>query len=197
MRIVGGFARGRRLRAPASGTRPTSERAREALFNRLATLLDLDGLRVLDLFAGSGAVGLEALSRGAAHVSFVESDARAVEILRANVRLVTAGADRPGGTPGDGPGAATVHRRPVETFLSGPPPPVPFDFVFADPPYVRPDDTVAALLAQVAAPPWCVPGGILVVERSARGVAPDWPASVEALASKRYGEGVLWYGRTR
>lgn len=188
MRIVGGRARGRRLRVPPLGTRPTSERAREALFDRLATLLDLAGSRVLDLFAGSGAVGLEALSRGAVEVCFVESDARAVDVLRANLKVVAAGSDD---------AVASVRRHSVEAVLAGTPPVTPFDLVFADPPYALADTALSALLAVVATPAWCVAGGIVVVERPARGAAPRWPAGVQALASKRYGQGVLWYGRIR
>ena len=89
MRIVAGLAKGRRLATVPSGTRPTSDRAREALFSSLAALIDLDGARVLDLFAGTGAVGLEALSRGAAEAVFVESDRAAVETLRRNVETVS------------------------------------------------------------------------------------------------------------
>ncbi|HEX8866406.1 MAG TPA: RsmD family RNA methyltransferase, partial [Lentzea sp.] len=83
-RIVAGSAGGRRLKVPPKGTRPTSERVREALFSSLESMVDLDGMRVLDLYAGSGALGFEALSRGAAHATFVESDRRAAEVLKAN-----------------------------------------------------------------------------------------------------------------
>ena len=192
MRIVGGSARGRRLRAPPGGTRPTSERAREALFNRLATLLDLDGSRVLDLYAGSGAVGLEALSRGAAYVCFVESDRRAADVLDANIAAVSAG---PPPASRSGPVETSVRRAAVETFLAGPPPGGPFDLIFADPPYALAAEAVTGLVASVATPEWCVSGGVVVVERPARGAAVTWPGGVQELASKRYGEGVLWYGR--
>ena len=183
-RIVGGTARGRRLAVPARGTRPTSDRAREALFNSLAGLVDLSGSRVLDLFAGSGAIGLEALSRGAAAATFVDSDRAACAVIEHNVEAV--------GLPG-----ATVHRRPAGPFLVGSTPDEPFDLVFADPPYAFGEAALAALLASLVAAPWVVPGGVIVVERSARGAEPAWPEAIESVKQKRYGEGLLWYGRRR
>jgi 16S rRNA (guanine966-N2)-methyltransferase len=182
LRIVGGAAKGRRLAAPDRGTRPTSERAREALFNSLAALLDVEGARVLDLYAGSGAVGLEALSRGAAAVTLVESDRAAAAVIDRNMQAV--------GLPG-----AVLVRRPVAGFLGGAPD--PYDLVFADPPYAVDDVTLADVLAQVTDRGWLHPHGVLVVERSARGGAPRWPDVIEAIKEKRYGEGALWYGRPR
>ena len=183
-RIVGGVAKGRRLGVPARGTRPTSDRAREALFNSLAGLLDVDGARVLDLFAGSGAVGLEALSRGAASVTFVESDRGACEVLRHNIETV--------GLPG-----ADLHRRPAATYLVAGGADEPFDLVFADPPYALGEPQLAALLGMLAEPGWLASGAVIVVERSARGPEPQWPDTIESIKQKRYGEGVLWYGRRR
>ena len=183
-RIVGGAAKGRRLAVPARGTRPTSDRAREALFNSLASLVDLDGARVLDLFAGSGAVGLEGLSRGAAAVTFVESDRGAVEVLRRNVANV--------GLPG-----AVVVRSAAASYLVASGADEPYDLVFADPPYGLVEDALTVLLRTVADPRWLRPGGIVVVERSARGVGPSWPDTIEPVKDRRYGEGVLWYGRSR
>lgn len=181
-RIVGGAAKGRRLAVPPAGTRPTSERAREALFNSLRTLVDLDGARVLDLFAGSGAVGLEALSRGAAAVTFVESDRRAAEVLRRNIDAVA--------LPG-----AELLRRPVAAVL-GEPPGKPFELVFADPPYVLDDAQLSALLRHLATG-WLAADAVVVVERPARGAGPEWPDGVIPVMNRRYGEGVLWYGRAR
>jgi 16S rRNA (guanine966-N2)-methyltransferase len=181
-RIVGGIAKGRRLSVPVRGTRPTSERAREALFNSLSGLLELDGARVLDLFAGTGAVGLEALSRGAAAATFVEADRLAWETLRRNVAAV--------GLPG-----ADVHRRPAAAYLIGAGTDEPFDLVFADPPYAFDEQHLASLLTSLIVPGWLEPGAIIVVERSARSVEPGWPSEIEAIKQKRYGEGVLWYGR--
>jgi 16S rRNA (guanine966-N2)-methyltransferase len=183
-RIVGGTAKGRRLGVPDRGTRPTSERAREALFNSLAGMLDLHGARVLDLFAGSGAVGLEALSRGAAEVEFVENDRRACELLQRNITAV-------------GLCGATLHRSQAATFLVGARTDAPFDFVFADPPYALAEQSVAALLETLCTPTWLAEDAVVVVERSARGAAPVWPEGMDVIKDKRYGEGVLWYGRRR
>ena len=180
-RIVAGAARGRRLVVPARGTRPTSDRAREGLFNTLGGLLDLNGARVLDLYAGTGAVGLEALSRGAGHVTFVESDRTAAATVQRNVDAV--------GLPG-----ASVARTTVEGYLTGVPG-APFDLVYVDPPYAVDDGTLADVLA--ALPGWLAPGALVVVERSARGAEPRWPNVIESVKQKRYGEGLLWYGRRR
>lgn len=183
-RIVGGVARGRRLGVPPRGTRPTSERAREGLFNTLSTLVDFSGARVLDLFAGSGAVGLEALSRGARSVEFVESDRAACEVLQRNIAAV-------------GLAGTTVHRNPAATYLLGAGTDEPFDVVFADPPYSFGDQPLAVLLAELAGPKWLTDAAIVVVERAARGAEPSWPRGLEVIKDKRYGEGVLWYGRRR
>jgi 16S rRNA (guanine966-N2)-methyltransferase len=181
-RIVGGAARGRRLSIPPRGTRPTSERAREGLFNTLATEIELSDARVLDLFAGSGAVGLEALSRGAAHAVFVESERRAAAVLASNVAVL-------------GIGTALVHRCSVETYLAAVGADEPFDVVFADPPYALDQQSVARLLTALADERWLRVGGIAVIERSWREVAPDWPNEIKAIKQRRYGEGCLWYGR--
>jgi 16S rRNA (guanine966-N2)-methyltransferase len=183
-RIVSGAARGRTLQVPATGTRPTSDRAREALFSSLASLLDLSGARVLDLFAGTGAIGLEALSRGAAHVTLVESGRDAASVLQRNVDAVA--------LPG-----AVIARMSVESYLaggdqSGP----PFDLVYADPPYAFTDAAATALLDTLAAGNrWLGEDAIVVIERSARGAPLTWPDVFEAIKDRRYGEGVLWYGR--
>jgi 16S rRNA (guanine966-N2)-methyltransferase len=181
-RIVGGTARGRRLTVPPRGTRPTSERAREALFNTLSTELDLDGSRFLDLFAGSGAVGLEALSRGAEHVVFVESDRQAAAVLSANVALL-------------GLAGAVVHRCPTETYLAALGADEPFDVVFLDPPYALPGLAADALLTALADDRWLRPEGVVVLERSWRDPGPGWPSEIKPIKQRRYGEGCLWYGR--
>jgi 16S rRNA (guanine966-N2)-methyltransferase len=183
VRIVGGTARGRRLVVPPDGTRPTSDRAREGLFNALAALLDIGGARMLDLFAGTGAVGLEALSRGAQEAVLVESGRRAGQVLERNVTSV--------GVPG-----AHVVARPVQAYLADPPT-APFDFVFADPPYALPDADLAQMVNLLGAPGWLVSGAIVVIERSARGSAPAWSDYITPVQKRRYGEGVLWYGRRR
>jgi 16S rRNA (guanine966-N2)-methyltransferase len=183
-RIVGGTAKGRRLAVPARGIRPTSDRAREALFNTLAGLVDVDDARVLDLFAGTGAVGLEALSRGAAHATFVESDRKVADILARNIAAV-------------GLSGAELLRCPVESFLLGATTTAPYRIVYADPPYALDETSLTAVLDNLADPRWLEPDTVVVVERSARGAAPAWPSVIEPIKRKRYGEGVLWYGRRR
>ena len=187
MRIVAGQAKGRRLAAPAAGTRPTSDRAREALFNALLALAPVSGARVLDLYAGTGAVGLEALSRGAAEAVFVESSRSALAMLRRNIETV--------GLPG-----ARVIARSVPAFFRTVPDAAfeaGFDIVFADPPYALDDAALEEVLAALVAPGWLADDAIVVVERSARGSAPPWPAEITELQQRRYGEGTLWYGRRR
>jgi 16S rRNA (guanine966-N2)-methyltransferase len=180
-RIVAGLAKGRRLVVPERGTRPTSERAREALFNTLRTHLDIGGANVLDLFAGTGAVGLEALSRGAGRVVFVERDRTAAALLQRNIDAV--------GLPG-----TRVHRRAVTAVLDDPAG-NRFDLVFADPPYELPDDQLGDILTALVTGDWLVPDAMVVVERSARGNELAWPPGIVLVTHRRYGEGQLWYGR--
>jgi 16S rRNA (guanine966-N2)-methyltransferase len=152
MRIIAGEWRGRPLRAPAGqGTRPTADRTRETLFSMLASRLgSFDGLRVADLYAGSGALGLEALSRGAAHATFVENNSQAAAVLRANVAALKA-EDR-----------TDVRLLSAATL----PPTQPFDLVFADPPYAP--GSGSAVVAEVRRAGWLAPGGWLAVETDAR-----------------------------
>jgi 16S rRNA (guanine966-N2)-methyltransferase len=182
-RIVAGAAKGRRLSVPAQGTRPTSERTREALFNSLRTLVDLDGARVLDLFAGSGAVGLEALSRGAAAAVFVDCDGAAADVLRRNVAAV--------GLPG-----ASILKRRVAAVLSSEPA-EGFELIFADPPYAFGDDELADVLVRLRDRHWLAEGAVVVLERPAQGAEPRWPEGVALVMNRRYGQGRLWYGHRR
>jgi 16S rRNA (guanine966-N2)-methyltransferase len=172
-RIVAGAAGGRRLAVPPKGTRPTSERVREALFSAIESAVDLDGTRVLDLYAGSGALGLEALSRGAAAVSMVERDRNALMVLRRNIASV--------GLPGAEavPGAvATVLARGCTQ---------PYDLVLADPPYAVDQAELTAVLTALAEHGWLTGGSLVIVER-AKGTEPDWPRCYEPLRSRRYGD---------
>jgi 16S rRNA (guanine966-N2)-methyltransferase len=183
-RIVAGTLGGRRLATPpGAGTRPTSDRVREALFGALETRVDLDGARFADLYAGSGAVGLEALSRGAAHVLLVESDARAVRIIRDNAATLAAGQ------------RVRVVAGKVGTVLSGPPDGGPYEVVFADPPYALPDPDLHAMLVALVAGGWLAPGAVVVVERATRSGPPPDVQGVTPERSRRYGESTLWYGR--
>ena len=175
-RIIGGVAGGRRLATPAGrNTRPTSDRVREGLFSSLGG--DLSGLSFLDLYAGSGAVGLEAASRGARPVVLVEREAKALQAARDNVATL-------------GITDVAVWADDVVRFLRGPG--TAYDIVFLDPPYADSVDEVLALLADGG---WVAPGGHVVVERDSRGTPPQWPAGIEADRSRRYGDSTLWYGR--
>ena len=183
-RVVAGDLGGRRLTVPAGrGTRPTSERVREGLFSTLVAMRgSLAGTAFLDLYAGSGAVGIEAASRGAARVTCVERDPRALAVLRSNVAALA-------------PDVVEVTATPVERLLRSPAS-QPWDVVFLDPPY---SDPVKEVLTLLATEDWLAPSAVLVVERSARDAEPEWPDGVESDRSRRYGDTVLryglWYGR--
>lgn len=182
-RIIAGAAGGRRLAVPdGQGTRPTSDRAREALFSSLESTLvgGLVGRRFLDLYAGSGAVGLEALSRGASHATLVESDAKALRTLRQNVTALGLAAEVVGMT--------------VERAVAAPAR-APFDVAFADPPYSLPPAELAAVLADLLAGDWLTPDGVVVVERPSRERDWVWPTGLEELRHRAYGEAVLRYAR--
>jgi len=183
-RIVAGALGGRRITAPpGAGTRPTSDRVREALFSALQAAADLDGVRFADLYAGSGAVGLEALSRGAAHVLLVESNPRAARTIRANVAALRAG-----------PAARLVAGK-VATVLADGPEEGPYDVVFADPPYSVSDEEVSSMLGALVGNGWLAPEALVVVERSSRSGPVGWVPGVAGERSRRYGETILWYGR--
>ena len=173
-RIVAGAAGGRRLTVPPKGTRPTTDRVRESVFNVLAARLDFEGISVLDLYAGSGALGLEALSRGAASVLFVEQDRRAAEVITGNIGAV--------GLPG-----AVVRRGSVATVLSAGTG-APVDLVFADPPYEVPAAEVESMLALLGSAGWVGAGTVVIVERPAAGPALAWPAGWEPWPQRRYGD---------
>jgi len=182
-RVIAGSAGGRRLAVPpGSGTRPTSDRAREGLFSSVMSEFgDLRGIRVMDLYAGSGALGLEALSRGAASVLLVESDARAAAVIKANAATV--------GLPG-----ASVAIDRVERLLSRlPDAESGYDLVFADPPYAVTGEAVAKVLAQLGSG-WLAAGALVAVERATRSGPLDWPPGYGAGKSRRYGEATFWYG---
>lgn len=183
-RIVAGALGGRRIAAPpGAGTRPTSDRVREALFSALEAAVDLAGARFADLYAGSGAVGLEALSRGAAHVLLVESNPRAGRTIRANMAALRTG-----------PAARLVAGK-VATVLAAGPEEGPYDVVFADPPYPVSDEEVSAMLAALAGNGWLAPEALVVVERSSRSGPVGWVPGLTGERSRRYGETILWYGR--
>ena len=183
-RIIGGSAKGRPLRVPEQGTRPTSDRVREAVFSSLEHRLGgWSGVTVYDLYAGSGAFALEALSRGAARAVAVERERRALEVIRANAAACRLTLD--------------VVAADVAQFCQRPPSPTP-DLVFVDPPYELPAEALRAQLAQLLAQ---VPEGhqvLLVVERSARDAESPLPAGCDDIDTRRLGETSVtyahWYG---
>ncbi|MDO4911230.1 MAG: 16S rRNA (guanine(966)-N(2))-methyltransferase RsmD [Corynebacterium sp.] len=159
-RIISGEARGRKIKVPAEGTRPTSDRAREGLFSSLAVRFGFTDANVLDLFAGSGALGLEAASRGAEHVVLVESNHQAVEIIKSNIAVVKH------------PNVHVVESK-VSTYLAQAPREY-FDMVLADPPYDLADDAVEAMLHKLI--PALADGAAVVVERHRDSKETAWPA---------------------
>ena len=183
-RVIAGEAGGRRLAVPdGRGTRPTSDRAREGLFATIVSMTgSLAGARVLDLYAGSGAVGLEALSRGAEHVLLVESGPRAARVIRDNIEAIGLA------------GAEVVTDR-VERLLARGPDGRRYDIVFADPPYALADDEVSAMLQSVSDHGWLAPEALVVVERATRSGPVSWPAGFVPDRARRYGEATFWYGR--
>jgi 16S rRNA (guanine966-N2)-methyltransferase len=190
-RIIAGAARGRRLAVPpGTRTRPTSDRAREGLFATVTALRGpLTGAGVLDLYAGSGAVGLEALSRGAARVLLVESDPVAARVIRANITAV----GLPGARLATGRVAAVLGRG-AEALGSGPVPGDPFDVVVADPPYAAGGAEITEMLLALLAGGWLAPGALVAVERASRSGPLAWPAGYAPDRSRRYGEATFWYG---
>ena len=180
-RIIGGSAGGRRLATPrGTSTRPSSDRVRDALFSAIESWCgSLQGLRFLDLYAGSGAVGLEAWSRGAGVVTLVEQDRRTAALISNNAKTL----GFPKANVVVGPVTATLARPPV----------APYDVVFLDPPYPTTGDEVDGNLEQLSGE-WVVPGGMVVVERSSRSRAPHWPSWFSETRERKYGETTLWYG---
>ena len=179
-RIVAGSAKGRTLAVPKSGTRPTSERVREALFSRLDHMNVLEGATVLDLFAGTGALGLEALSRGAARATLVEKASAAARVASANVRAT--------GLP------ARVVTADVRAYLgarSGEALTGENDLVFIDPPYDIAEEDMTAVLSALA--PWVGPDSLIVVERSTRAPAPTWPPFLVLEDTRAWGETVAYF----
>lgn len=186
-RVIAGSARGRRLRVPSTGTRPTTDRVRESLFSSLESILRGEerawsDVRVLDLYAGSGALGLEALSRGAESVTLVERSRDAVRVLQGNVRVV--------GLPG-----ATVLAVPVARLADRPA--TAASLVFADPPYDVLASRVAHELEALCHAGWIDDEAVIIVERSSGDDGVPMPPTWDVTSQRRYGDTVLWYGRAR
>lgn len=179
-RIIAGTAGGRTIRTPrGQDTRPTTDRVREALFSRVEALMDLDGARVLDLFAGSGALGLEALSRGAETLLAVERHRPTARLVEQNAQLLGLA------------GQVQVHPGAVEPLLASGPDGPAFDLVLADPPYPWGEEELARILQALARHGWLAPDALVVVERSSRSPRPTWPPGLEHLSSRTYGEAAL------
>lgn len=213
--MIAGAARGRRLAVPPGRlTRPTSDRAREGLFATLTAIRGpLAGAGVLDLYAGSGAVGLEALSRGAARVLFIEADPRAARVIKENAAVV----GLPGGTVVTGRVERVLARGPDWTARGSGGPAADagaaaaggagsgggagdgqaaegYDLAVADPPYAAGDDEVTGMLALLAGRGWLAPGALVAVERATRSGPLRWPPGYVPDRSRRYGEATFWYG---
>ena len=182
-RIISGRAGSITLEVPDAGTRPTSDRVRESLFGALESIDALRGATVLDLYAGSGALGLEAISRGAASADLVEKSPHAAAIAQRN-------ADRVAKSVGQHP-AIRVHRSAVTAFLRGSR--GPFDLVFLDPPYGLADQDLTEALGLLV--PLLATGSAVIIERAAQSHRPELPPGLEHDREKRYGDTVLWWAR--
>jgi 16S rRNA (guanine966-N2)-methyltransferase len=183
-RIVAGDAGGRKLVVPDGDlTRPTSDRVREGVFSALDARGLLPGAQVLDLYCGSGALGLEAASRGAASVLMVDTSRQAVEAARVNVSAL--------GFP-----RVTVVLSSVQRYLSSRPPSAS-SLVFADPPYAMGQDELTEMLCALTQRDWLQPSATVLVERSARSLEPGWPAGLVRQAVRRYGETAVWQAQWR
>ncbi len=174
MRIVGGVASGRHIVVPPRGTRPTTDRVRESLFNILSARRDLTGLAVLDLYAGSGALGLEALSRGAASALFVESNQRAGAIITRNIEAL-------------GLAGGTLRRGAVTAVLAAGAT-APVDLVLADPPYDVAAAEVDSVLLSLTTHGWARDATVAVVERAAASAPLTWPVGWSVWPERVYGD---------
>lgn len=182
-RIIAGRAGSITLDVPDAGTRPTSDLVRESLFGALESAEALQGAAVLDLYAGSGALGLEAVSRGAASLDLVEKSPRATAIVERNAAKVAKSV---------GPDAAIrVHRSAVSAFLGGAR--GPYDLVFIDPPYDLPEEQLTYALHLLT--PSLGPAATVVIERAGRSPRPELPDGLVHVRHKRYGDTVLWWAR--
>lgn len=182
-RIVAGAAGGTPLvNVPGSLTRPTTDRVKEALFSRLDAFDVLAGSRVLDLYAGSGSLGVESASRGADTVDLVEFAEKASEVCQRNADLINSVLGRK---------AVTVHRSRVESFLERTEEDTQWDVAFLDPPYTLDEQALGAVLEKLGR--HLAVGAVVVVERSSRSPEPSWPSTIERFTEKKYGETRLWF----
>lgn len=176
-RIIAGAAGSLGLKVPQGNTRPTSERVREAIFSSLEHRVNLDGAHVLDLYAGSGALGFEALSRGAVSLIAVDQDRRADQALRANASTVSAALPWPV--------SIDTKCQTVDSFLKTPPHLGDVDVVFIDPPYEVPNETISRVVETLTER---APHALVIVERSTKMGTPDWPEGAKLVSEKTYGD---------
>jgi 16S rRNA (guanine966-N2)-methyltransferase len=185
MRIIAGRAKGRNIDAVASATRPTSDRAREALFSTLASEFgDFDGLHVLDLYAGTGAIALEALSRGASVVHAVEKDEPAAQAIEKNYENIKSA---------QCPGMFHLYTMGVNRFLQDKAQ-LQYHFVYVDPPYDLDDLDVIETLIQLVSGGFLHPQALIAVERNSRVREISWPDGLEQVREKNYGQATIFYG---
>ena len=185
MRIIAGRAKGRNIDAVASATRPTSDRAREALFSTLASEFgDFDGLHVLDLYAGTGAIALEALSRSASVVHAVEKDEPAAQAIEKNYENIKSA---------QCPGMFHLYTMGVNRFLQDKAQ-LQYHFVYVDPPYDLDDLDVIETLIQLVSGDFLHPQALIAVERNSRVREISWPHGLEQVREKNYGQATIFYG---
>lgn len=185
MRIIAGRAKGRSIDSVASATRPTSDRAREALFSTLASEFgELDGLHVLDLYAGTGAIALEALSREASVVHAVEKDESAAQAIEKNYENIKSA---------QCPGTFHLYTMGVHRFLQDRAQ-MQYHFVYIDPPYEVDDLDVVETLIQLVTGGFLHPQALIAVERNSRVREISWPEGLEQVREKNYGQATIFYG---
>lgn len=183
-KVIAGELRGRNLKVPENGTRPTAQRVREAVFSTLTSLDAIAEVSVLDLYAGSGALGIEAISRGASQCLFVENNQSAYLVINKNIEELKVNAQ--------------VVDAKVETILAGIPATkfyMPAQLVFLDPPYEMGKEKIAQVLTSGLAHSWFSDDAIVVVETSKRNGDFVWPDGFESIREKSYGDTSVWYGQ--
>jgi 16S rRNA (guanine966-N2)-methyltransferase len=185
MRIIAGFGKGRKLFSPPSITRPTSDRAREGLFSSLiSTFGTLDGLHFLDLFAGSGAVGVEALSRGAGLVESIESNSESAQVCEKNFGLLL---NQPN------LGKFKVHETSTFEYINHLAN-KQFEIIFLDPPYEVANIEIEKILRKILSGNLLGKFGVIAIERDAKAAAFTWPDGLQEVKVRSYGQGAIHYG---
>lgn len=188
MRIIAGLAKGRNLISPIGATRPTSDRAREALFSTLESEFgSINDLSFLDLYCGSGAVGVEALSRGAAIVTGIDNDEKATNVARQNFQLIE---------KINGIGTYSVVTMSVGKFLDKPAD-LPFDVVFLDPPYELPNNEIEKNLAALVCNSFLKPSSVVAIERDSKARPIVWPEGLLEVKVRKYGAATIYYAETQ